>query len=147
MMRARFRAEERAVTGEPTKPSRGGLTGLRVLVIDDLPLDRKLLRVLLMGEGCEVETAADSVQARAVLPRFEPHLVVLDVRVPSDDTLALARALKAAPATQDVIIVAVSAYNGEHNALAAGCDTYVAKPLATEAFVETLRQLLAGSTH
>jgi CheY-like chemotaxis protein len=119
------------------------LRGLKVLVIDPLPLDRKLFRLLLGSEGCVVETAPDCVAASALLRHFRARLIVIDTHIPGDDTLGFVRALKAAPSTRHIGILAVSAYNGRRAALAAGCDAYIGKPIVLDAFLAASRQLLA----
>src|SRR3954466_6987538 len=93
-------------------PRRVSLAGVRVLVVDALALDRKLLRVLLTTEGCVVETTSHTDAAWAVLASLRPHIVVLDQRIPSDNALAMVPALKSIPATRKVIVVVVSAYDG-----------------------------------
>jgi two-component system, cell cycle response regulator DivK len=127
--------ESDVVAGSP-------FAGATVLVVDDLALDRKLVRVLLSREGCRVEIAHDSSSARLQLASFRPDVVVLDLRIPQDEPLDLARELKSSAPTRDISILAVSAYRGEDEARAAGCDAFLAKPIDIEDFVGTVRQLL-----
>lgn len=105
-----------------------------ILIVDDNPVNLKLVRVLLTGEGYEVRTATDADEALAVLEGFRPRLILMDLQLPGMDGLELTRRLKADPATRDTVVLAVTAYamkGDEQKALAAGCDGYVAKPIDT----------------
>jgi CheY-like chemotaxis protein len=57
----------------------------RVLVVDDDPSSRALLATQLQKEGCEIEEAADGLQALATLERHRPNLIVLDLLMPNMD--------------------------------------------------------------
>ena len=108
------------------------MAGEAVLVVDDNPVNVRLLRMLLGEAGYEVREAADAEQAMAVLRDFRPRMILMDVRLPGLDGLELTRRLKADPATRDVVIVGVTACAADGDAervLAAGCDGYVAKPI------------------
>lgn len=116
-----------------------------ILVVDDNPMNLKLLRVLLAGEGWEVRTADSAAEARQVLSTFRPRLILMDIQLPDVDGLTLTRELKAAPATASVPVVAITSYamkGDEEKALAAGCDGYVAKPIDTRALPGRLRAFL-----
>jgi len=121
------------------------MAGERILVVDDNPLNLKMTRLLLVGEGYEVRTASDSQEALAVLAVFRPHLILMDIRMPGMDGLELTRLLRADPATQDVIIVALTANamrGDEESAREAGCNGYIAKPIDTRSLPQFLRRYL-----
>lgn len=121
------------------------MAGERILVVDDNPLNLKMTRLLLVGEGYEVRTASDSQEALAVLAVFRPHLILMDIRMPGMDGLELTRRLRADPATQDVIIVALTANamrGDEESAREAGCNGYIAKPIDTRSLPQFLRRYL-----
>jgi len=104
----------------------------RILVVDDNPQNLKLLRVLLRGEGYDVQTVADAEHAIDSIPVFAPHLILMDVQLPGMDGLELTRRLKATPQTVSILVIAVTSYamkGDEEKALAAGCDGYVSKPI------------------
>jgi two-component system, cell cycle response regulator DivK len=110
------------------------MAGEPILIVDDNPANLKLVRVLLATEGYEVRTATTADEALSVLGAFRPRLILMDVQLPGMDGLELTRRLKAAPATRDTAIVALTAYamkGDEERALAAGCDGYIAKPIDT----------------
>jgi CheY-like chemotaxis protein len=113
------------------------MAGEPILIVDDNPVNLKLMRVLLAAEGYEVRTAADADEALTVLGRFQPRLILMDIQLPGMDGLELTRRLKAGPATRDTIILGLTAYamkGDEERILQAGCDGYVAKPIDTRTF-------------
>jgi two-component system cell cycle response regulator DivK len=103
-----------------------------VLIVDDNPANLKLARVLLRTHGYDARTAPDAEQALKGLETFRPRLILMDIQLPGMDGLELTRRLKQAPETQDIIIIALTAYamkGDEERARAAGCDGYIAKPI------------------
>ncbi len=110
------------------------MAGEPILIVDDNPVNLKLIRVLLAGEGYTVRTAVDAEEALAALETFRPRLILMDVQLPGMDGLELTRRLKADPAMDGVVIVALTAYamkGDEQKALDAGCDGYIPKPIDT----------------
>jgi two-component system cell cycle response regulator DivK len=120
------------------------LAGLPVLVVDDNELDLKLMLLVLVSAGCEVRTARSSKGALEVLQTFAARVVLTDVRMPDEDGLALTRRLKADPATRDLVVVAVTAFNRKPDALAAGCDAFINKPIDVNTIGDDIRALLAA---
>jgi CheY-like chemotaxis protein len=119
------------------------MPGEPLLIVDDNPVNLKLVRVLLVMEGYEVRTAEDAEDALRVLATFRPRLILMDLQLPGMDGLELTRRLKAEPATRDVIILALTAYamkGDDEKARAAGCDGYITKPIDTQ----TLPALVAA---
>lgn len=113
------------------------MPGEPILVVDDNPVNLKLMRVLLSGEGYDVRTASDAEEAIAILREYTPHLIVMDIQLPGMDGLELTRRLKADPSTRSTIILGITAYamkGDDERVLAAGCDGYLAKPIDTRTF-------------
>jgi CheY-like chemotaxis protein len=125
------------------------MAGEGILIVDDNPVNLKLLRITLAVAGYEVQTAIDAEQALAVLASFHPRLILMDIQLPGMDGLELTRRLKADTATSDAIILAVTAYamkGDEQRALAAGCDGYITKPIDTRTLAGRIaRSLEQGS--
>jgi CheY-like chemotaxis protein len=121
------------------------VAGESILIVDDNPMNLKLIRVLLSGEGYDVRVAGDATEALAVLKAFTPKLILMDIQLPGIDGLELTRRLKASSATRDVIILALTAYAMKGDAermVQAGCDGYIAKPIDTREFPGTLARYL-----
>ena len=124
------------------------MAGEPILIVDDNPVNLKLMRVLLAGEGYTVRTAADAEEALAVLREFVPRLILMDIQLPGIDGLELTRRFKADPATRDICIVALTAYamkGDEQRVRAAGCDGYLAKPMDTRALPDAVAGYLASA--
>lgn len=109
----------------------------RILVVEDHPINVKLVKLLLQGTY-EVRTAGDAQEALQALEGFQPDLILMDVQLPGMDGLELTRRLKAEPRTRGIVVVALTAYamkGDEDKALAAGCSGYITKPLDTKTFL------------
>ena len=116
------------------------------MIVDDNPINLKLARVLLTGEGYQVRTATDAEEALEVLQQFKPRLILMDIQLPGMDGLMLTRRLKADPATKDAIILGLTAYamkGDEERVLEAGCDGYVPKPIDTRTFPSVVTRYLS----
>src|SRR6185437_5408796 len=70
-----------------------------VLIVDDTPVNLKLVRVLLSRQGFEVRTASTAEEALQVVRDFRPRLVLADIQLPGMDGFEMTRRLKADPLT------------------------------------------------
>ncbi len=124
------------------------MPGDSILIVDDNLANLKLVRVLLQVEGYEVRTASDAEEALAVLKEFHPRLILMDIQLPGVDGLELTRQLKADPKTQNILVVALTAYamrGDEQRVLEAGCDGYLSKPIDTRALPGVVAGYLDGT--
>jgi two-component system, cell cycle response regulator DivK len=122
------------------------MAGEAILIVDDNPANLKLTSYLLTSRGYQVRTALDASEALEALEVSRPRLILMDIQLPGMDGLALTRALKSAPTTKDILIVAVTAFamkGDDQKALAAGCDGYITKPIDTRELPGVLAALLA----
>lgn len=124
------------------------MTGNKILIIEDNPLNLELATDLLEANGfsvCSASTAEEGLRlARALLP----DLVLMDFSLPGMDGLAAAKNLKADPATCHLTIVGLTAHamkGDAESALNAGCDGYLTKPIDTRTFVATVTRFIAAS--
>jgi len=120
-------------------------TSGRILVVDDHELNLKLLERLLEIEGHEVRAADSLAAAERALAEEQPLMIVLDVNLPDGSGLELTRRLKSHPATASIPIVACTAGvmpDDEHQALEAGCDAYVSKPIDLRRFATIIASML-----
>jgi CheY-like chemotaxis protein len=135
-----------AATSIDTAPLR--LASLPVLVVDDDAASAKTMSVILRGEGCDVRIAVHAEDALAQLRTFQPRLIVLDLVLPMMSGLLLAQRLKAKPETRDIVLIAVTVFNGREAAqmaLAAGCSAYVHKPVDADAFIQLVLTHFRGA--
>jgi CheY-like chemotaxis protein len=120
-------------------------TAATILVVDDNPINLKLVSDLLSFEGYRVLKAADGEEAAATVKGDLPELILLDVDLPGMDGLTLTKRLKSDPPTADIIIVALTAFamkGDRQRAIAAGCDAYVTKPINTRELPAQVAELL-----
>jgi CheY-like chemotaxis protein len=116
-----------------------------VLVVDDNPVNLKLVSDVLESAGVQVSRAADAETAQSLLETILPDLVLMDIALPGMDGLTLTRRLKASPRFQDMVIVALTAFamkGDDRKALDAGCDGYIAKPIDTRALAGQIEAFL-----
>jgi two-component system, cell cycle response regulator DivK len=123
------------------------MSGKRILLVEDNPVNRRLAQFLLKSKGYEVWEAISVPDAFAALKERRPDLILMDIQLPEVDGLTGTRQLKADPATRDIPVVAVTSYamkGDETRALEAGCSGYVTKPIDKTLFLETVAKILAG---
>src|SRR5260221_9555716 len=119
-----------------------------VLIVDDTPVNLKLVRVLLSRQGFDVRTANTAEEALEVVQSFQPRLVLADIQLPGMDGLEMTRRLKSDPATSGVIVLALTAFamkGDEQKAFDAGCDGYITKPIDTRTFPLLIREYMNRS--
>ena len=120
--------------------------GIRVLVVEDQPLNMELAVAILENRGYEVWTAFDAKECLAKLRKDLPDIILMDVQMPGTDGLELTRILRDNPATSHLLIVAMTAHAMEEDAervRAAGCDGYLIKPIQTRLLAEQIAGYLA----
>lgn len=116
-----------------------------ILIVDDNPVNLKLIRILLEGEGYDIHTAVDAEDALRVLGELRPRMILMDIQLPGIDGLELTRRLKADPVTRDIVILGLTAYamkGDEQRILAAGCNGYIAKPIDTRTLPRVIERYL-----
>jgi two-component system cell cycle response regulator DivK len=104
---------------------------ISVLIVEDNPLNMKLARAILEGNGYQVLEATDAEQGLALARAHRPALVLMDIHLPGIDGITAAQRLRADPATQHAKLLAVTALamkGDRERILAAGFDGYVSKP-------------------
>jgi DNA-binding response OmpR family regulator len=118
---------------------------VRILVVDDDPALRDLLTDYLAASGFVVDTASDGVEMHRRLALAMPDAIVLDLMLPGEDGLSLARGLRK---TSDIPILMLSARGEEIDrvvGLEVGADDYLAKPFSPRELLARLRALLRRS--
>jgi two-component system chemotaxis sensor kinase CheA len=119
-----------------------------VLVVDDSLAVRELERSILERAGYEVRTAADGVEALALLAERPADLVVSDIEMPRMDGFTLTGAIRAEPAIRNVAVLLLTSRSSEDDrrrGLAAGADGYMVKSAFEEqTLLDAVERLLGG---
>jgi two-component system cell cycle response regulator DivK len=113
----------------------------KVLIIEDNPANMTLATFLLQSAGHSVLSATDAETGLTLARAEQPDLVLMDIQLPGMDGLEATALLKADEATRDIPVVALTALamkGDEARIRAAGCDGYIAKPLAYRDFLATI---------
>ncbi len=118
---------------------------MTVLLVEDTEDNRFMMRRLLEMSGYTVFEARNGEEAVRVADAERPQLILMDLSLPLIDGLAATRLIRKLPASKQIPIIAVSAHDTadfHSEALAAGCDGYVTKPIDFTELEELIAQLL-----
>ncbi len=117
----------------------------RLLIVEDDPEMRELLRKVLEKEGYLVSVAADGREASASLSRAPCDLVVTDMLMPDDGGLELLQAIrKSRPTLPVIIITAFGDWKSYSRALELGAAAFISKPLKMAELIGAIHTALAG---
>lgn len=119
-----------------------------VLVVEDNPANMKLAVLLLTHAGHEVLQARDAEEGIAIAKSQKPTLILMDIQLPSMDGLTATRLIKQQDLTKNIKIIALTALampNDREKIKAAGCDSYIAKPIRYQEFLSAVAALLDSS--
>jgi two-component system OmpR family response regulator len=114
----------------------------RILVVDDDPELRELLRAYLGGNGFEVGTAEDGAAMRRSIAAAMPDLVILDLMLPGEDGLALCRELRASSSLPILMLTARGEDTDRIVGLEMGADDYLPKPFNPRELLARIRSIL-----
>ena len=124
------------------------MTVKTILVVEDNELNMKLVRGLIkigkygILEAIDAESGIEQIRAQ------RPDLVLMDIQLPGMDGLSATKIIKEDPSIKDIPVVALTSYamqGDEEKALEAGCTGYIAKPIDTRKFLETISKYLKGN--
>ena len=118
---------------------------MKILIVEDQPEIRKLLRLTLAGGQHELTEAVDGASGWDAVRLIQPDLVLLDIMMPGEpDGLQLCRQIKAFEGTRAAKVVLISA-RGHRNDMAigreAGADDYLLKPFSRQRLLEVIQAL------
>src|SRR4051812_35022638 len=122
----------------------------RVLIAEDNPQGVELLEAYLAGTDYVVETAADGEETLRKVQAFQPDLVLLDIMMPKISGFEVCKRLKSSPATQDIVILMVTALDQPHDidkAVEAGANDFLTKPINKAELLLRIRAALKSRQH
>ena len=111
-----------------------GFEAAKILVADDVALNRQLVKDLLEGTDFVLKEAENGEQAMAIAQQWQPDLILMDIRMPVMDGYEATSQMKQREDTQHIPIVALTASvmsKDEHKIKAAGFDGYLKKPVSS----------------
>jgi PAS domain S-box-containing protein len=111
-----------------------------VLVIDDDPATRDVLRQFLVKKGFRVEAATDGAEGLAMARKLRPRAITLDVVMPRMDGWAVLSALKADPDLADIPVVMLTIVDDRHRGFRLGVADYLVKPVDPDRLTAVLRR-------
>ena len=117
----------------------------KVLVVDDEPQIRRLLRTGLPPHGYEVSEAATASEALKLLPREKPDALILDLGLPDEDGFAIIAKVRAMALTPILVLSARNDVEGKVRALELGADDYVTKPFSIRELLARVKAVLRRS--
>jgi CheY-like chemotaxis protein len=120
-----------------------------ILLVEDQEDNRDMLSRRLTKKGYQVTLAVDAADAFAKIASNRPDLILMDVGLPEMDGWEASRRLKAAPETQTIPVIALTAHAmAEHRekSLEAGCDDFDTKPVDFPRLLEKIQALLQKGT-
>jgi two-component system cell cycle response regulator DivK len=118
----------------------------RLLLIEDNPANMELLRFILEAFGHTTLCASDGRAGLELARKEHPDLVLCDLRMPLLDGFGVLREIRADERLQGMVMVAVTAYSmpgDRDDALKAGFDGYITKPITPQTIVQEVEALLA----
>jgi two-component system cell cycle response regulator DivK len=118
----------------------------RILVVEDQPDSRRIIRDMLAGTDYEIAEAENGEEALAAIAKQRPDLILMDIQLPIMDGYTATRQIKADTRLRSIPIIAVTSYalsDEEKKARAAGCDDYVPKPFSPRELLAKIRQHLS----
>jgi len=120
----------------------------RILVVEDQPDNRQIIRDLLTSAGYQLVEAEDGEMGVRLAESERPDLILMDIQLPVLDGYEATRRIKANPDLRAIPIIVVTSYalsGDDEKARAAGCDGYVAKPFSPRALLATIRTFLPST--
>lgn len=120
-----------------------------ILIVDDEPMARDLIRLMLERAQFKVSEAMDGFDALAKVKSVAPDLIILDVMMPGMDGFSFCRSLRADPVTTKIPVIMLSARTHPESVregMEAGATRYLSKLVSRKDLVQNIRDVLSGAT-
>lgn len=126
------------------------LKGMRILVVDDNAINRKLAVTMLKRAGADVAAADSGEECLTIMHRDAFDVVLMDIEMPGLNGFETARVIRAEKTPEELTILAFSAslvMNMETRCTEAGMDGFLSKPIHMEALISTLERFGPRERH
>ncbi len=114
----------------------------RILIIEDEPVIRNQIKILLAGNGYEAEAVTDFRDVSGQIKAFMPHLILLDIGLPEMDGFALCSRIRAVSSTPVIFVTGQNTDMDELNSILSGGDAFITKPYHTAILLARISALL-----
>ena len=119
----------------------------RILVVEDQPDNRQIIRDMLAPTDYEITEVEDGQQALEAIAKQQPDLILMDIQLPEVSGLEVTKWLKDDAELKLIPVVAVTAFamkGDEERIREGGCEAYLSKPISVGKFIETIRHFLGN---
>ncbi|MDD4875670.1 MAG: response regulator [Dehalococcoidales bacterium] len=117
----------------------------KILIVEDNPLNMKLLEMVLRGREYILLKATDGEEAFDVAIKVQPDLIIMDIQLPKLNGLEVTKKLRKIPAFCNTPIIGVTAYamkGDQETIIESGCDAYLSKPINTRELPGMIAEML-----
>lgn len=116
----------------------------KVLIVEDYEDSRSFLKFLVESYGYQVIEAADGIEALDNFKRYKPDIVLMDISLPMVNGLITTKAIRESDAAGNIPIIAITSFGSAfyEEAIGAGCNELISKPLDTDSLELTLNKYL-----
>jgi len=117
----------------------------KILIVEDNPLNMRLMEMTLEAKNYTLLKATDGEEALDMATREQPDLIIMDIQLPKLNGLEVTRKLRDTLALSHIPIIAITAYamkGDKEEALKAGCDVYLTKPINTRQLPVMIAEIL-----
>ncbi len=117
----------------------------KILIVEDNPLNMRLLDMVLRTKNYTLLKAIDGEEALHMAIREQPDLIIMDIQLPKMNGLEVTRRLRETPAFNHTPIIAITAYTmkgDKEKVIESGCDAYLSKPINTRELPEIIAEML-----
>ncbi len=121
------------------------MAGELILIVEDNPLNTKLLRDVLAAQGYQVADTVTAEEGLEIARRDRPSMILMDIQLPGMDGVTALHELKRDPETRDILVIAVTASAmpiEREEIMKAGFDGYQSKPISVKELSREVRRLL-----
>lgn len=118
-----------------------------LLIVDDEPMTRDLLRLMLERAGFVISEAEDGNEALEKIKENPPDAVILDVMMPNMDGITVCKILRSQEATASLPVIMLSArthLDAVEKGLRAGATRYLSKPVSRQDLIQNIREAIEG---
>jgi len=117
----------------------------KILIVEDIAMNRRLIRDILTYHGYEVIEAENGEEAVRIAREQKPDLIIMDLQMPVMNGYEAIKVLKSDPVTKNIKILAVTSFamaGDREKALETGADDYISKPINTRELPKVVERLL-----